>query len=611
MKRRLFRLIAIYLLFILIFILQKPIFMAYYHSLFDNITISDWFKVIWNGLPLDFSFAGYLTIIPGILSIVSVWTNSELLKKIFQGYFILVSLFISSIFLLDLGLYDYWGFRLDSTPFFYFFSSPKDAFASVTIGLLLVGFVSMFIYAAALFFALSLTLGKESLKLPFHRINDSLIFLILTGLLFIPIRGGFTVSTMNIGKVYFSNNQRLNHAAINPCFSFIDSFMRQTKFDKQYRLLEAEEADARFAKLTQKPSSADSQKLINNTRPNVVMIIMESFSSYLLQTLEADTEITPHVDRIANEGILFTNFYANSFRTDRGLVSIFSGYPAQPTTSIMKYARKTQSLPSIPKSLKAEGYHLYYYYGGDADFTNMRSYLISMGIDNIVCDKDFPAGERLSKWGAHDEVVFDKLWGNLEEGKLQSPFFVALQTSSSHEPFDVPYNKLKDERLNAFAYTDECIGKFIDELKTSPLWNNTLVVLVPDHLGCYPYNIQNESAGRFKIPMILSGGVINEPARINTIGSQIDIAATLLNQLDISHEEFTFSKDILNPGSPHFAFFTMPDFLGWVSPEQEEVVFDCSSSQVINSKGSAEKIEENLKNGKAYLQKLYDDIAKR
>ena len=186
-------------------------------------------------------------------------------------------------------------------------------------------------------------------------------------------------------------------------------------------------------------------------------------SSFLFATLGGEPGLEPHLNKIANEVVLYTNFYANSFRTDRGLVSIFSGYPAQPTTSIMKYPRKTQSLPSIPKSLKAEGYHLYYYYGGDADFTNMRSYLMSMGIDNIVCDKDFPASQRLSKWGAHDEFVFDKLWDNLSDGQIEAPFFVAMQTSSSHEPFEVPYNKFEEKRLNAFAYTDECIGQFIEE----------------------------------------------------------------------------------------------------------------------------------------------------
>ena len=609
MKRRLFQLISIYLLFVLIFALQKPLFMLYYHNLFDNIDFRAWFQVIWYGFPLDFSFAGYLTIIPGLLAIASVWTNLPILKKVYQIYFLIVSFFIATFFVLDLGLYEYWGFRFDSTPFFYFFPSPKDAFASMSFWMILIGLIAIALYTTAIYFILSLTLiSKEPFRIPFHRINQSIVFLLITALLFIPIRGGFTVSTMNLGKVYFSKNQRLNHAAINPCFSLIDSFMRETKFEKQYRFLDADEAETLFADLINTSSSEEGNKLLTTTRPNVLMIIMESFSSHLMQTLKAETSIVPHLDSIANEGILFTNLYANSFRTDRGLVSILSGYPAQPTTSIMKYPRKTQSLPSIPKALKEEGYHLYYYYGGDADFTNMRSYLVSMGIDNIVCDKDFPASQKKSKWGAHDDVLFDKLWDNLKEDKMESPFFIAVQTSSSHEPFEVPYNKLEDKKLNAFAYTDECIGQFINELKSSPYWDNTLVVLVPDHLGVYPYQLSNESSQRFMIPLIFTGGVITEPQRIETIGSQTDIAATLLGQLDISHDEFTFSKDIMNPDIPQFAFFTMPNFFGWITPESE-VIYDCSSNSVLIDEG--ENNVENVNKGQAYLQKLYDDIAKR
>ena len=611
MKRRISLLISIYLLFTLIFALQKPIFMLYYQQLFERVSLLEWFQVIINGLPLDFSFAGYLTIIPGLLLITSVWmTSQKLLKTIFKCYYLIISLFISIIFVADLGLYEYWGFRLDSTPLFYFLTSPKDALASMTIWMAILGFITLIGYTAIIYNLLYrfTAVFINRFKFPFHRINQSLIILLLTGLLFIPIRGGFTVSTMNIGKVYFSENQRLNHAAINPCFSFTDSFMRQSNFDKQYRFLDKDEADTIFSQLTETTTSTDTEKLLTNNRPNIIMIIMESFSSYLLETLGGEPGIAPQVNKLADEGVLFTNMYANSFRTDRGIVSILSGYPAQPTTSIMKYARKTQSLPSIPKTLKEEGYHLYYYYGGDADFTNMRSYLVSMGIDNIVCDKDFPASQRLSKWGAHDEVVFNKLWDNLKEDEIASPFFIAFQTSSSHEPFEVPYDKLEDKKLNAFAYTDECIGQFIDELKTSSYWDNTLVLLLPDHLGVYPYDLNNQSSERYKIPMIMTGGVVAEPKRIDTIGSQIDIAATLLGQLDIVYDDFTFSKNMLNPDAPHFAFFTMPNFLGWVSNDGE-VVFDCESNTVVKQEGS--NIEENLKKGQTYLQKLYDDIAKR
>jgi len=610
MKRRLIQFITTYFLFVFILILQKPIFMAYYYTLYNKVSWTDWFSVIGHGLPLDLSLAGYLTILPGLLLIASAWTDSRILQLIRRIYFTIISILLSCIFISDLGLYGYWGFRLDTTPLFYFFSSPKDALASVSLWVVAGGILAMAVYAALLYFVFSWILVNEKrpLKIPYRRLSVSGVLLLATGLLFIPIRGGFSVSTMNLGRVFFSADQRLNHAAINPAFSLLDSFSRQADFDKQYRFMPAEEADILFSELTDKPVTDSIPRLFNTERPNIIMIILESFSSHLMETLGGEPGIAVNMDEFAKEGILFTHFYANSFRTDRGLVSIISGYPAQPTTSIMKYTRKTQSLPSIPASLKKAGYDLQYYYGGDADFTNMRSYLVSTGIEKIVSQNDFPVSERLSKWGVHDHILFHRILTDLKTEPQQEPFFKILQTSSSHEPFEVPYSKLSNAKLNAFAYTDSCAGDFVRQLKETPLWKNSVVLFVPDHLGVYPESIDHLSPERYTIPLILTGGAVKEPQRITAYGSQIDIAATLLAQLGLPHDDFTFSKNILNPSSPHFAFFTFPNIFGMVTADNE-VVFNCESNTVAMDEGTHQG--ENLNKGKAYLQKLYDDLAKR
>lgn len=584
--------------------------MAYYYTLYNKVSWTDWFSVIGHGLPLDLSLAGYLTILPGLLLIASAWTDSRILQLIRRIYFTITSILLSCIFISDLGLYGYWGFRLDTTPLFYFFSSPKDALASVSLWVVAGGILAMAVYAALLYFVFSWILVNEKrpLKIPYRRLSVSGVLLLATGLLFIPIRGGFSVSTMNLGRVFFSADQRLNHAAINPAFSLLDSFSRQADFDKQYRFMPAEEADILFSELTDKPVTDSIPRLFNTERPNIIMIILESFSSHLMETLGGEPGIAVNMDEFAKEGILFTHFYANSFRTDRGLVSIISGYPAQPTTSIMKYTRKTQSLPSIPASLKKAGYDLQYYYGGDADFTNMRSYLVSTGIEKIVSQNDFPVSERLSKWGVHDHILFHRILTDLKTKPQQEPFFKILQTSSSHEPFEVPYSKLSNAKLNAFAYTDSCAGDFVRQLKETPLWKNSVVLFVPDHLGVYPESIDHLSPERYTIPLILTGGAVKEPQRITAYGSQIDIAATLLAQLGLPHDDFTFSKNILNPSSPHFAFFTFPNIFGMITADNE-VVFNCESNTVAMDEGTHQG--ENLNKGKAYLQKLYDDLAKR
>ena len=617
-----------YLLFVVIFIIQKPLFMAYYHAQYAEVSWTEWLKVVWHGMPLDLSLAGYLTLIPGLLLMISAWALPKILKRIWAGYFIFVSCLISLIFVVDLGLYSFWGFRLDATPLFYFLSSPKDAFASVSIGFVLSGILAFVLMAALLYWLFQKILfstGESSqFKLPYHSLSVSGALLLLTGVLFIPIRGGFTVSTMNTGKVYYSTNVLLNHAATNPAFNLMESLSKQKDFASQYRFMEPAEADKLMTSLIDptvvaamecRPDTLPqpSIKLFRESHPDICLVILEGFSSKLMTALGGAPDIAVQLDSLSHEGILFTNFHANSFRTDRGLVAILSGYPAQPTTSIMKYPLKTSKLPAISRRLRQAGYGTHYYYGGDADFTNMRSYLMASGMEDIVCDKDFPIGERLSKWGVHDHLVFRRLLDDLKNdsmnvGAHRKPMYRVIQTSSSHEPFEVPYRRLEDDRMNAFAYTDSCVGDFVRQFKELPQWKNTVLIFVPDHLGATVEPLSLYALDRFQIPMLMIGGAVNQPRKIDVYGSQQDLAATLLAQLGLPHYEFVFSKDMLDSTAPHFAFFTVPDAFGMATSDNQ-LIFDNQASQVVLDEGTEKG--RHLSAGKAYLQKLYDDLAAR
>lgn len=613
MKTRFKYFFLTYVFFVLIFIIQKPLFMLYHLSLFKEATWKDWFLVPYHGLPLDFSLAGYLTIIPGLLLVCTIWSRKRLWRRLAKTYFAVIAIVLSAVFVIDLGLYRYWGFRLDTTPLFYFCSSPGDALASAGAWELIGGIVAFMVLAALLYALFHLLLRDDVLEkklLPLNRPFFTLLFVLLWAALFIPIRGGFTVSTMNVGKVYFSENMRLNHAATNPLFSLLVSLLQQENFKRQYRFMKDDEAGKLVAQMYDQDVVHQSyqpprQWILTTARPNVLFVVMESFSSKLMASLGGERNVAVNLDRLSAEGLLFRHFYATSFRTDRGLVSILSGFPSLPTNSLMKMPKVSQGLPSIAACLRKVGYTAEYYYGGDADFTNMRSYLKGTGFGKIVCDEDFPVSDRLSKWGVPDHLLFEKVLSILQHGKHQKPWFKVVQTSSSHEPFDVPYHRLNDKTLNAFAYTDSCVGHFVDELKKLPLWKNTLVVLVPDHLGCYPQDIDNLSVERYQIPLIFLGGALKGPGTVGVCGSQTDIAATLLGQMGIAHHEFTYSKDMFNPSSPHFAFFTFPDAFGLVD-EDNQVVFNNVSKTVVLDRGK--RSGKNLKRGKAYLQKIYDTI---
>ena len=609
MKSRIIRFLSTYVLIVVIFVLQRPIFLTYYHSLFEGVTFGEVLAAMWHGLRLDLSLASYLSAIPGLLLVASAWTSAKALRWIGRGYMALVAMIIASAFMVDLCLYEFWGFRLDATPVFYFFTSPSDALASVSPWFAAGGIAAMLVYAAIVWWILDKVFSRPLPAVAIRRRPiTSVVALLLTGALFLPIRGSVTPATLNLSVAYFSQNQRLNHAAINPLFSFMYSALHQDNFDRQFRYMDAKEADRLFASLTNRPvENSDSvPRLFATERPNVIIVILESFSNHLMPSLGGEN-IASNLDRFAKEGVVFTNFFANSFRTDRGLASIISGYPAQPNTSIMKFSEKVENLPSLSRTMSRHGYDLAYYYGGDANFTNMRSYLVSAGFGRIISDKDFPLSERTGKWGAHDHLVFNRLLADLRKETAEKPMLRIIQTSSSHEPHEVPFKKLDDKVKNAFAYTDNCLAEFVAELKAMPMWQNTVIVFVPDHQGGFPAHVE-DPVSRHRIPLIFYGGAVSKRQAIDTFGSQNDLAATLLYQLGMPHEEFVFSKNMLNPASPHFAYFTEPSLFGMVSKDNS-LVFNCDANTVVVDEGN--NPGQNLNPGKAFLQKLYDDLSKR
>lgn len=625
-----------YATFVVLFVLQKPLFLFLEKGSatqpVDNI-FTELPAVIWHGLPLDLSMAGYLSVIPGFLSIAVVWLKRDLVKPIMNIYFIIASLFITCSFLLNASLYPYWKYPLDSTPLFYFFTSPADAIASVSIWQVILSIVILIVLTIGVWFTLRMRSEKRQQYSRYsygyggfgsgkrnrfddfdrHRGRTSIILLLLTGLLFLPIRGGITVSTMNTGQAYYSQNAYLNHSAVNPLFSLLESITHQEDFASQYRFMKDKEADKIFATMIS-TSDENTYPLLNEATfkkgtPDILIVIMESFASDIMPSMGSYKDVAVCLDSIAQQSILFTRFYANSFRTDRGMVSILSGYPAQPTTSIMRYPRKTSQLPSIARNLaKYKNYKTTYYYGGDADFCNMRSYLVSQGYQHIISDANFPIEDKLSKWGVPDHILAARMMEDIKAQQNEKrPMLRILQTSSSHEPFEVPYHRLKDKRLNAFAYTDSVMGAIVREYRKLPRWKNTLIVFVPDHVGGYKENLNDHDRSRYQIPLILAGGAISRPMKVGIIGSQHDIAATLLGQLGVEHREFTFSKNMMSDATPKFAFFAVNDAFGIVS-EENSLIYDNRAKRIVYDKGEK---GFNLKRGQAYLQKLYDDLAKK
>ena len=614
MKKRIIFLLATFIIWILLLAIQKPVFMLYNHALANSCSLTDYLQVIAHGALLDMTVSGYLAIIPWLLALVSIWLPGTFYRKALTGYFCVMAILVAAIFAVDVALYGYWKFRLDSTLFFYL-QSPANAMASVPVGQFIVQLLMFGVYAFGMYWILKRFIVPLFPNTPTRfRLVGTVAFILLGGLQFVAIRGGLSTATANVGKVYFSKNQFLNHSAINPCFSLVASLTKQQNFSEQFNFFPEEERKELYDGLLGKvvpmqPTDSSRVKLLNTDRPNLLIIILESFSGNVVGAVGGDSTVTPQLNRLSKEGILFTNMYANSFRTDRGTVAILNGYLAQPTTSIMKYPAKSQTLPSIAKSLGEVGYTADMLYGGDINFTNMQSYFYSSGYSKITADTDFPVADRLSKWGVHDNLTFDHLYEDIKGRPGDTPWFSTFLTLSSHEPFDVPFHHLDELYPNSVAFTDSCIGSFIDKMKELPVWKNTLVILLADHGYPYPENIQEFGKLRFHIPMLWLGGAIKEPVVVGTYANQTDLAATLLGQMELPHKDFTFSKDLFDPNYPQFAFYTFTNGFGFIDSTGVSVFDNESDRPLIEEPESGSELR--LRKGKALLQTLYDDLGSR
>ena len=605
MRERLYVVGRLAIFWIGFMIIARACFLIYNFEQTSTLTAVEIIKVMLYGLKMDVSMTGYILMLCGFILTISFFTQSRWIYYIITGFNILFIVFSSATVLVDLELYRHWGFRLNTTPFFYMGSEAAGSVSPWVIIKLLI----IFILLIGTFLLIYFRFIKPSLLScsPTQK-KKSVVLLVVSLLMFFPIRGSFSVSTMNVGHVYFHKTKNFaNHAGINVVWNFLNSLQSDSNvlypedtFDKQL-------TEEYFQKLY--PASDSTAQLITQKKPNVIFIILESFTANVIEALGGEKGITPNLNQLCTEGVLFDNFYASGDRTDKGLVSILSGYPAQPQRSIIKYPGKTQKLSYISRKLENVGYTTSFVYGGDADFANFRSFLTYAGFSHITSDEDFGSEINNSKWGVHDQYIFDQATKELDTTSLKNPFFKVILTLSSHEPFDVPLKQIKGEDepslfLNSCYYTDKYLGAFIEYCKKQPWWNNTLIVITADHGHRLPKKLEGRVKERFRTPLLWLGGVIQKDTVIHTIGGQTDIANTVLAQIDQPSSDFIFSKNLLGNNVKDFAMYIFNDGYGYVSPDHY-VVYDNQGKIYLREEGI--KKEEDRYFGKAYLQKLYSD----
>ena len=352
--------------------------------------------------------------------------------------------------------------------------------------------------------------------------------------------------------------------------------------------------------------------ILNVKRPNIVVVLLESWSGDVIESIGGEKGVTNEFHIPTKEGLMFTNFYSTGFRTEQGQAAFLSGFPSQPTTTIVRETGTFENIPNILNPLKKAGYSSMFYYGGYLSYANTRSYLRVAGFDPIYGEEHISFKQKI-EWGGYDEELFDNYLSEMEAPKV--PFFHLIMTSTSHEPFNAPVDggfsgdDKADFYRNTVSYTDKCLGDFMREAKSKSWYDSTLFIILTDHCSPLPYGRKSYEPERHHIPFLMFGNVLKAEyrgAEFSDVASHSDFVSTILAQLGLGYEKFKWSKNLFNPTSEKFAFFAFDEGFGWVNNEQK-LVFDHQFGDIIyksQENVSDEKNQEYLKSGKAYLQAL-------
>ncbi len=618
MLKNLFSFIRFVLFWLAFSAVTRLAFLLYFTDKFKDCSFWEIIQSFLYGIRIDASAAGYIAIIPLLVFFVAWFIPKAKINAWWlRGYVWFCILIVSLVAILNLNIFREWGIKIGFRVFETLYDSPKEAMASSDsspIGLsLLIGAVLM---------AIGIGLSEVIIDYKFKRQQfkiylKPIIIALLAGFNLLIIRGGWQLSPMNQSMAYFSDKQILNVTALNTEWNLLHNTIEHFKTPANpYIYMQPAVADS-IVRSMYEVDKDTTLNILTTKRPNIVIIQIESFTADLIKSLGGETGDAPNFEDFIKNGVLFDSVYASGDRTDKGVIAIMSAFPSQATRTIIVDNFKQEKLPALSKVFYKQQYVTSYFYGGESEFMNFKSYMLTHEVNELVDRQKFDAKDMNSKWGAHDDVVFKRhlQYMNSEE----QPFFSYLQTLSNHEPFElpVPAHFPGDDLSNKFRstayYTDASLKEYFDEARKHAWFNNTLFVLVADHGHRLPLDkAEPFDPQKYHIPLLFYGNVIKPEyrgLRIHKLGSQTDIAATLLTQLGLPHSQFKWSKDLLNPYSKPFAFFDWDNGFGFMQPQQR-VSFDATGGRLIYVKypnQPAAVTDSTLLRGKAFMQQIFTE----
>ncbi|WP_027672216.1 LTA synthase family protein [Rheinheimera baltica] len=326
------------------------------------------------------------------------------------------------------------------------------------------------------------------------------------------------------------------------------------------------------------PTLHHHQASIKRDKPlNLVIILQESLGATFVESL-GGVPVTPELEKLKQDGWWFEQMYATGTRSVRGIEAVVSGFMPTPAQSTVKLSLSQQNFYTLGSTLTRQGYNTSFIYGGEAHFDNMRSFFTGNDINQVIDLPQMQSPVFVGSWGASDEDLFTATASHLADmHQQQKPFFSLVFTSSNHTPFEFPDGRIslheqpKATMNNAVKYADYALGKFIEEAKKQPYWQDTLFLIVADHDNrVYGNNLV--PVEKFHIPALILGADITAK-RITPVASQIDLAPTLLSLMGISGKTPLMGRDFsADDTSPGRAFMQFDQYFALMQAQQVTIL---------------------------------------
>ncbi|MDH1503801.1 LTA synthase family protein [Aeromonas caviae] len=378
---------------------------------------------------------------------------------------------------------------------------------------------------------------------------------------FLGARSSLGHRALNPAMVAFADDPLVNALTVNSAYSLFFA-IKQMGAEEDASQFYGKMADHQVLDIVREESgrplgdftSADLPSQTFNTasyqgKPkNLVILLQESLGAQFVGSL-GGLPLTPNIDALSKEGWAFEQLYATGTRSVRGIEAVLTGFTPTPAQAVVKLGKSQTNFFTIADLLKQRGYDTSFIYGGESHFDNMRSFFLGNGFTTIVEQKDFKNPVFEGSWGASDEDLMAKanetFAAQHKEGK---PFFSLVFSSSNHDPFEFPDNRIalyeqpKQTRNNAAKYADYAVGEFFKKARASDYWQDTLFLVIADH-DSRVGGASLVPIPRFHIPGVILGDGI-APRKDPRIVSQIDMAPTLLSLMGISADYPMLGKDL-------------------------------------------------------------------